>query len=116
MTQLKASTQFINVLVKVTGTAPDYKVVTAPAIPYVTQADTIINYQLYDTGKQDIVFTGVDIEPNDELAYSISVSKKMLTISDANTVPGSYNMTFELQDESGYKFNHDPQVRNEPEV
>ncbi len=119
MTKLKASTQFINVLVKVTGKPGAYKVTTAPAIPYVTQPDTVINYQLYDTGGEDILLTGAiyDPEDNDQLSnWTVSPSGKVLTFSDANTKKMSLGVTLTFADPNGDEFTHDPQVQNTPEV
>jgi hypothetical protein len=120
MSKLTASTPFINVLVKVRpdSVAGTYKVETAPQVPYVTQADTIINYQIYDTGSNDIIFTGMTVKPvpNDQLsAATVSVSGKQLTFSDANTSKMTLNITLNFKDEKGVEFNHDPEVENEPD-
>ena len=123
MTKLTQSTPFINVLVKVRpDTKPNtYKVETAPAIPSITQPDTVINYQIYDSGKNDIVFDMDDPmtvipEDNDQLsAPSVSLSGKQLTFIDANTSKMMLAITLNFQDESGVKFSHDPEVRNEPD-
>ncbi|USX18603.1 hypothetical protein NHH82_22365 [Oxalobacteraceae bacterium OTU3REALA1] len=119
MTTLTASTQFINVLVKVKpGSEPgQYNVHTAPAVPYVTQPDTVINYQIYDTGGRNIIFTGMTVTPtdNDQLSpASVSVSGKLLTFSDANSSKITLNITLNFIDEDGVEFMHDPQVQNEP--
>jgi hypothetical protein len=119
MTKIKASTQFINVMVKVTGKSGDYKVTTAPVTPYVTQRDTVINYQLYDTDGQDIILTGATFTPadNDQLSnWTISPSGKVLTFSDANTEKMILGVTLSLTDPSGHTFLHDPQVQNTPEA
>lgn len=120
MSALKASTQFINVMVKVTpGSTPGaYKVETAPEVPFVTQADTVINYQLFDSGSKDIVFTGMTVIPeeNDQLSpASVSVSGKQLTFSDANTSNVTLNITLDFKDDDGVEFKHDPQVQNDPQ-
>ncbi len=120
MNKLTAATQFINVLVKVKpGHQPgQYKVETAPAIPWVTQADTVISYQIYDSGDKNIVFTGMSVVPpdNDQLSQaSVSVSGKVLTFSDANTSKMILAVTLNFKDEDGIEFMHDPQVQNEPE-
>ena len=118
MSKLTGSTPFINVLVKVRpGSEPGtYKVETAPATPWVTQPDTVINYQLYDCGGTDIVFTGMTVSPNDQLSpASLSVSGKQLTFSDANTSVMSISFTLNFKDQDGVQFMHDPEVRNEPE-
>ncbi|WP_373991848.1 hypothetical protein [Duganella sp. BuS-21] len=120
MSKLRASTQYINVMVKVRpGDQPGkYKVQTAPEMPVVTDEDTVINYQIYDSGDQNIVFTGMTVSPadNDQLSQaSLSVSRKLLTFSDANTSPATFNITLQFQDEDGVSFMHDPQVQNEPQ-
>lgn len=120
MSKLIAPNQFINVLVKVIpGKNPgEYLVHTAPEIPYVTQPDTILNYQIYDCGDKNIVFTGMSVTPvdNKQLSQaSVSVSGKTLTFSDANTNPAKMilNITLQFKDEDGIQFSHDPEVVNE---
>jgi hypothetical protein len=120
MKKLNASTQFINVLVKVKPTSDpgQYKFETAPAVPFVTQADTIINYQIFDSGEQDIVFTGMTVSPSDNnqlSAATVSISGKQLTFSDANTSPITLSIILNFKDENGLEFMHDPQIQNEPE-
>nr|WP_315250641.1 hypothetical protein [uncultured Duganella sp.] len=121
MSKLIASTPFINILVKVrAGSTPNtYKVETAPAIPYITAPDTVINYQIYDSGTKDIIFTGMTVKPADNgqlSAASVSVSGKQLTFSDANTTKMTLNITLNFKDEDGLEFNHDPEVENEPDT
>lgn len=121
MSKLVASTQFINVVVSVhpSDTAGTYNVETAPAIPRVTQKDTVINYQIVTSGKSNIVFTGMTVTPpSDQFSQaSVSVSGKQLTFTDANTgtVPKTFNVTLNFKDEAGLQFMHDPEVLNEPE-
>lgn len=120
MSKLIASTPFINILVKVRpgSQAGTYKVDTAPAILRVTQPDTVINYQIYDDGGKNIIFTGMTVTPadNDQLSNaSVSKSGKQLTLSDANTSKVTLNITLNFKDESGIQFAHDPEVENEPE-
>lgn len=121
MSKIHASTQFINVMVKVTaGDEPGtYNVHTAPKMPCVTQPDTVINYQIYEDDNEGIVFTGMIIQTlgNDQLsAASVSISGKQLTFTDANTskVDISFKLTF--KNAAGVEFMHDPQVKNEPQV
>jgi hypothetical protein len=121
MSKLRASTQYINVMVKVRpGEKPgEYKVQTAPEVPVVTDADTVINYQIYDSGDKNIVFTGMTVTPadNDQFSpVSLSVSRRLLTFSDANTSKTTFNITLQFQDEDGVAFSHDPQVKNEPQL
>ncbi|MYM81950.1 hypothetical protein GTP44_08250 [Duganella sp. FT50W] len=119
MSKLNAATQFINILVKVKpGTTPGtYEVQTAPAVPCVTEPDTVLNYQIYDSGDKNVVFAGVTVVPEAPRQFSpasISVSGKQLTFSDANTVKMTLNITLQFKDEDGLAFSHDPQVVNEP--
>ena len=120
MSKLIASTPFINIMVKVKpGNTPgEYRVETAPEILCVTQPDTIINYQIYDCGNNDIVFTGMTVSPSDNNQLSqasVSISGRQLTFSDANTSKMKLNVTLNFQDEDGVKFMHDPEVENEPQ-
>ena len=123
MTKLIQSTPFINILVKVRpgSTSGTYKVETAPAIPYITQPDTIINYQIFDCGNNEIVFDSsnpmtVVPEDNGQLsAPTVSISGKQLTVIDANTVKMTLNITLNFLDEKGVSFSHDPEVENEPD-
>lgn len=120
MTTLIASAPFINILVKVKpGSTPGtYKVETAPAVPCLTQPDTIVNYQIFDSGDKNILFTGMTVTPRDNgqlSPASVSVSGKQLTFSDANTVKMTMNITLNFKDEDGLEFSHDPQVENEPQ-
>ena len=120
MSKLIASTPFINILVKVkeTATAGTYKVETAPAIPCITQPDTVINYQIFDSGSKNIRFTGMTASPpdNGQLSpASVSLSGKQLTFIDANTSKITLNITLNFIDEAGVLFMHDPEVQNEPD-
>jgi len=120
MSKIHASTPFINVMVKVRqGTQPgQYDVRTAPEVPFITQPDTVINYQIYDDGDKKIVFTGMTVTPmdNNQLSpASVSVSGKQLTFSDANSSKVTLNITLNFKDEDGVEFKHDPQVVNEPQ-
>jgi hypothetical protein len=131
MKKFPSPTAFIDVLVTVTpGAEPGtYHVVTDPAVPVITQPDTVINYQIFDSAGHDIVFTGMTVEPadNGQLSVpSISVSGKLLTLSDANTE--KVTMTIQLQfGENGsaarslaaprlaFRVDNDPQVQNDPQ-
>ncbi|WP_141758608.1 hypothetical protein [Duganella sp. HH105] len=120
MSKLIACTPFINILVKVRpGATPGtYKVETMPAVLRVSQPDTIINYQIFDSGSDNIVFTGMTVIPeeNDQFSEeSISISGKQLTFSDANTSKMKLNVTLHFKDDDGVEFMHDPEVENEPE-
>lgn len=120
MSKIIASTPYINILVKVRegATAGTYEVQTAPAVPYITEPDTVINYQIFDSGNKDIRFTGMDVTPSDNKQLStasVSVSGKQLTFNDANTRKITFNITLNFEDESGVQFSHDPEVQNDPE-
>lgn len=120
MSKIQACTQFINVMVKVRpGDEPNtYKVHTAPEIPYVTEKDTVINYQIYDSGDHNITFKDLTVTPpdNNQLSKpSLGLSGKVITVSDANTSKIIMNVTLHFQDGKGVEFSHDPQVVNEPE-
>ncbi|WP_332856571.1 hypothetical protein [Duganella sp. S19_KUP01_CR8] len=120
MSKFIACTPFINILVKVRpGVKPGtYKVETMPAVLRVSQPDTVINYQIFDSGTENIVFTGMTVLPEDNNQFSeesISVSGKQLTFSDANTAPMTLNIILNFKNDEGVQFMHDPQVENEPE-
>lgn len=123
MSTFPASTSFVNILVSVkpsTTTPGTYDVLTAPAVPVITETDTVINYQIFDTGGYDIVFTGMCVTPeiNDQLSpASVSVSGKLLTFSDANTETMNLNIKLKFVDKSKpeLEFSHDPQISNRPD-
>ncbi|MES2346383.1 MAG: hypothetical protein V4641_02315 [Pseudomonadota bacterium] len=123
MSTLIPCTQFINILVKVrkADTPSGYKVETAPAIPYITATDTVINYQIFDSGGHDIVFDSenpMTVFPPDNGQFSpasVSISGKQLTFSDANTQPMTLNIKLNFVDDTGLKFSHDPEVQNDPD-
>lgn len=121
MSTFPASTSFVNILVfvKPSTQAGEYDVVTAPVIPVITESDTVVNYQIFDTDGHDIVFTGMSVEPvdNNQLSQaSVSVSGKLLTFSDANTDKLSLNVTLKFKNRSqgDVEFSHDPQIKNSP--
>lgn len=122
MNTFPASTSFVNILVSVkpsTTTAGSYDIVTAPALPMITETDTVINYQIFDTAGYDIVFTGMSVKPeiNNQLSAAIvSVSGKLLTFSDANTETMNLNITLNFKDNNKpeLEFSHDPQISNHP--
>ena len=122
MTTFPASTSFVNILVFVKPSAitpGSYDVVTAPAVPVITETDTVVNYQIFDTDGYDIIFTGMSVIPesNKQLSTaSVSVSGKLLTFSDANTEKMNMNITLKFQDrlKPEIVFSHDPQISNRP--
>jgi hypothetical protein len=82
-----------------------YKVVSSLPEPVViTEANTIINYELVDTDA-DILFTGITITPaNTQFSKpTISTDGRNLTLSDVNTHFGNFGRQFE--------FNGQPEVR-----
>ena len=123
MSTFPASTRFVNILVSVKPGAADgqYDVVTAPAVPVITEPDTVINYQLFDTAGYDIVFTDMSVEPsvNTQLSSaSVSMSGKLLTFTDANTETMGLNINLKFKNNSklGELFSHDPQIINTPQT
>jgi hypothetical protein len=119
MSKIKASTSFINIMVKVSGKPGDYVVVTAPAVPYLTQPDTVLNFQLYDSPDPGVIFVSATYSPEDNgqlSAYTISPTGKNLSLIDANTKKMGIGITLAFQDSTGATFLHDPQVQNVPEL
>ena len=122
MSSYPGPTQFVNILVYVkpsTILGKKWDVTTAPTSPIITQNDTIINYQIFDTSGHDIVFTGLTVDPvvNTQLSPAVlSVSRKTLTLSDANTqrIDFDINLNFEEVDVPNSGFTHDPQITNNP--
>ena len=94
-----------------------YEVRCEPSAVKVMQHDTVLNYQIVETYGQDIVFSGLQVVPEDLNQISnpsISQSGKLLTISDANTQCCSLSLLLEFTDKSDrVSFSHDPQVQNE---
>lgn len=123
MTKLVASTPFINVSIKVRpGDTPHtYKVETAPKKICVIQPDTVINYQIVDTGEHKITFnqknpmTVIPANNNQLSSASASISGQNLTFNDANSSKMDLAITLNFVDESGTEFSHDPEVENDPE-
>ena len=130
MKKFPSPTSFIDVLVTVTpGAEPGtFNYVTDPAAPVITQPDTVINYQIFESGGHDIVFTGMTVEPadNGQLSVpSLSVSGKLLTLSDANTEKVTMTIQLQFSEKGGaaksiaasrlaFKAENDPQVQNDP--
>jgi len=118
------ATPFINiqvtVLQKPSGTgSSSYDVSCNPESITVTQPDSVINYQLVEPTPQEIEFSGVDTKPdhNHQLsAATISVSGKLLTLSDANTKDQILDLTLKFHDKQGNKISFDPQVINRPDA
>lgn len=122
MTQLVPPITFQNVLVWVKPKADKpgkYEVSTEPAIPVITQQDTVINYQIVDTDGYPIIFTGMSVKPkeNGQLSSpSVSVDGRLLTFNDLNTIKMMLNITLHFKDKDGIEFSHDPQVSNDPRM
>ena len=122
MSTFPASTSFVNILVSVKPsitTPGTYDVVTAPAVPVITETDTVINYQIFATDGYDIIFKGMCVKPevNNQLSpASVSTSGKLLTFSDANTENMDLNITLKFIDKQKpeLEFSHDPQIINHP--
>ncbi|MDP3670053.1 MAG: hypothetical protein Q8R69_10245 [Telluria sp.] len=117
-------TPFINIQVTVvqkpSGTGSEsYDVFCNPESITVTAPDSVINYQLVEPTPQEIVFSGVDTKPdhNHQLsAATISVSGKLLTLSDANTKDQILDLTLKFHDKRGKEIAFDPQVINRPDA
>ena len=114
------ATQLINVQVMVTqGERPgEYDVVCEPEAITISSRDAIINYQIISPSPDDIQFSGIEVKPypNHQFSHpSISVSGKLLTFSDANTIKETLNVTLCFVDRHGKNFGFDPQVTNDPE-
>jgi hypothetical protein len=122
MSTFPASTPFVNILVSVKPSlvvGKKWDVVTAPVAPIITENDTVINYQIFDSGNADIIFTGMTTDPaiNTQLsAATVSQSGKLLTFSDANTKRIDFDITlnFEERKVPNSGFQHDPQITNNP--
>lgn len=113
-----SETKFINIQVIVMPKARpgDYDVICNPELVTVQSLDTVINYQIIDPSPEGIKFSGVEIKPdhNHQLSQpSISVSGKLLTFSDANTIKETMNVTLRFIDNDGHNFGFDPQIANE---
>ncbi|MRV74749.1 hypothetical protein GJ700_23840 [Duganella sp. FT92W] len=121
-----------------TTTEPEFDNVQVTAIPYVdengktkyrttfnpetvtvTTHDAILNYQLVAPTPDGVKFSKVSIKPEHSDQFSepsISVSGKMVTFSDANTVKESLALTFHFTDSDGVEFLVDPEVDNNPPI
>ena len=121
MTQLVPPTTFQNIMVwikPIEGTPGKYHVVTEPAVPVITDEDTVINYQIVDTDGLPIRFKGMSVKPKDNgqlSKESVSIDGKLLTFSDANTVKMMLNITLHFEHDD-VEFSHDPQVSNDPQL
>jgi len=96
-----------------------YKTTFNPTSVEVTTFDTVLNYQLIEPTPAGVRFSRVSVSPehNDQLSEpSISISGKMVTFSDANTVKESLSLTFHFIDDTGTEFDVDPEVDNFPPI
>jgi len=114
-------TAFQNIQVWVTpkaGQPGQYDVRTEPVSPLITNADTVINYQIVDTGGHAIVFKGMTVKPenNGQLSKeTVSVDGLLMTFSDLNSKQMTLNITLKFTDNDGREFSHDPQIQNDPQ-
>jgi hypothetical protein len=124
MSTYPPTTSFVNVLVFVQPnpiSPKKFDVTTVPPAPVITEKDTVINYQIFDSSGFDIVFTGMTVLPlgSDQVSRAtVSLSGKTLTFSDANTKRVDLNITLNFLNkgvEAG-EFSHDPQITNNPPV
>lgn len=122
MSTYPPTTNFVNILVFVKPSTDEKKkfdVITVPTTPIVTEKDTVINYQIFDSDGLDIVFTGMTVAPlgSDQVSRpTVSLSGKTLTFSDANTKRVDLNITLQFLNKSvkDGEFEHDPQITNNP--
>jgi hypothetical protein len=122
MSTYPPTTNFVNILVFVKPSiipTKKFDVTTVPATPIVTEKDTVINYQIFDSSGLDIVFTGMTVLPlgSDQVSQAtISLSGKTLTFSDANTKRVDLDVTLQFLNKSvkDGEFEHDPQITNNP--
>lgn len=113
------ASEFINVQVIAAPTSnPNvYAVTCNPESITVRARDTIINYQIVAPTPEGVQFVGVEVRPDHNHQFSqpsISISGKLLTFSDANTVKETLDLTLRFIDRDGNNFGFDPQVQNEP--
>ncbi|WEF34141.1 DP-EP family protein [Pseudoduganella chitinolytica] len=117
-------TSFMNVLVTAlpyvdpVSKKTKYKTTFEPAALKVTEADTVINYQLVSPTPAGVKFKSVTVKPGreDQLSEpSISESGKLVTFSDANTRAANFNLTLHFIDSDKIEFNVDPEIANEPD-
>lgn len=72
-----------------------------PKVIEVHQEDTIINFRLVTPTPDDIVIRSVTIIPEDQSQLStpsISKNGKQMTLSDLNTLPQTFNLSFSYKD------------------
>lgn len=116
--------QFINILVTAIPSVDPiskeitYKTTFMPEAIEVMLPDTIINYQLIDPTPAGVKFSEVTIAPaSDQLSQPIiGQSGRILTLSDANTLPLTFNLSLGFKDNDGVKFIVDPEIKNDPRV
>jgi hypothetical protein len=117
-------TPFINVFVTaVPKTDADgnktYETTFVPARVLVVQHDTVLNYQLIAPTPQGVTIKSVSVKPEHSTQLSdpsIGESGKIVTLSNANTIKETFNITLQFEDEKGISFLVDPEVENEPPV
>lgn len=89
-----------------------------PAALIVKSRDSVINYQLVSPTPEGTRFTGLTASPspNEQLSEAIvSLSGKLITISDANTAEETLSITLHFVDKDGNPFDVDPDVDNIPD-
>jgi hypothetical protein len=97
-----------------------YKLSFAPPKLHIKDSDTVINYQLVGKTPADVRFSGLTIEPasaNQFSAAVVSQSGKMITLSDANTLRGTFKAKFAFGNTEALQVmtETEPEIENEPQ-
>lgn len=95
-----------------------YKTTFTPEALEVRLPDTVINYQLISPTPDDVKIKKLTIKPDSTDQFSnpsISTSGKMATLSDANTIKETFNLTLYFSDKDNVEFFVDPEVTNDPD-
>jgi hypothetical protein len=95
----------------------DFQVTCHPPYLVVTEPGSIINFQLIAPTPDTIKFSGIDKKkPNPERQLSdpsVSVDGRQMTLSDANTIKETIDVTL-LFNDGDCSGSFDPQVQNDP--
>jgi len=116
----------IHVKVTVQKNGDEYIATYDPKIIQVYDSDTIINFKLDNPTPDDIVIRSVSIDPEHQSQLStpsISKNGKQMTLSDLNTSPGTFSLSFSYRDKKDSALKLDkagdmgvtyPQIDNNP--
>lgn len=94
-----------------------YETTFSPETLSVTAPDTVINYQLIYPTPEDVVFKSLSVSPesNNQLSTpTVSVSGKLITFSDANTVRMKFKIKLKFTDKDNLESVVDPELDNDP--